>query len=289
MSWRNVVVSTRAKLDLQMNSMVVRAEATTKINISEISVLIIENTSVSLTAALLCELIQNKVKVIFCDGQRNPSSELVAYYGCHDCSSKVKQQIRWDEVQKGEIWRLIVREKITAQKKLLELVNKYDAAKKLEQYINEIEFKDQTNREGHAAKVYFNALFGMDFTRADDNNINAALNYGYSLFLSLVNREITINGYLTQLGVFHDNIYNNFNLGSDLMEPFRPIVDEAVYNMQPKKFEHEEKLKLIELLNNTVEIENSTQYIVNAVKIYSKSIFDALNASDMSLVRFFKK
>ncbi len=71
---------------------------------------------------------------------------------------------------------------------------------------------DSTKREGHAAKVYFNALFGMDFTRADDNPINAALNYGYSMILSAINREITAAGYLTQIGIFHQNTFNPFNL-----------------------------------------------------------------------------
>ncbi len=80
------------------------------------------------------------------------------------------------------------------------------------QYINEIEFGDVTNREGHAAKVYFNALFGMDFTRSAENVTNAALNYGYSLLLSTFNRCVVANGYITQLGLFHDNVFNQFNL-----------------------------------------------------------------------------
>ena len=69
--------------------------------------------------------------------------------------------------------------------------------------------------------------------------INAALNYGYSIVLSVFNREITANGYLTQLGLFHDNMFNQYNLSCDLMEPFRPFVDIAVKDMNPHKFEKE--------------------------------------------------
>ena len=79
---------------------------------------------------------------------------------------------------------------------------KCEEADLLYQYINEIEFGDVTNREGHAAKVYFNALFGMDFTRSAENVTNAALNYGYSLLLSTFNRCVVANGYITQLGAF---------------------------------------------------------------------------------------
>lgn len=111
----------------------------------------------------------------------------------------------------------------------------------MRKYVEEIEYGDATNREGHAAKVYFNALFGMDFTRTEENSINAALNYGYGILLSTFNREIILNGYITQLGLFHNNMFNQFNLGSDLMEPFRPIVDQRVRDMMPQKFETEEK------------------------------------------------
>lgn len=145
-----------------------------------------------------------------------------------------------------------------------------------------------TNREGHAAKVYFNALFGLDFTRTEDNHINAALNYGYSIILSAFTREIVANGYLTQLGIFHDNMFNQFNLASDFMEPFRVLIDREVLLMKPVKFEHEEKMQLVNILNHEVKMDGKIQYVNNAIKIYCKSIFDALNEDDSSLIRFYK-
>lgn len=287
MSWRTVVITKSAKLDYQMGYMVVRMEDVVKIHISEISVLMIETTSVSLTAALLCELTKKKIKVIFCDEKRNPSSELLPYYGSHDTSMKIRNQIQWSDYQKGAIWSEIVAEKIRKQADVLYIWNKPESEKLL-QYISEIEFKDSTNREGHAAKVYFNALFGMDFTRTDENSINAALNYGYSLLLSICNREVVANGYVTQLGIFHDNMFNQFNLGSDLMEPFRPIVDNLVRTLMPLKFESEEKRKVLELLQSEVIISGRKESLINAIKIYCKSIFDALNDNDLSLIKFYR-
>ncbi len=79
MSWRTVVISKRAKLDLQLGFLVVRGEDTVKIHLGEIGLLLIENTAVSLTVSLLAELTKRKVKVIFCDEKRNPSSELIFY------------------------------------------------------------------------------------------------------------------------------------------------------------------------------------------------------------------
>ena len=286
MSWRTVVISSSAKLDYHMGYMVVRKDEEIKIHISEISILIIESTAVSLTAALLSELTKKKIKVIFCDEKRNPSSELVSYYGAHDTSEKIRRQMAWTNDVKSIIWTEIVREKILKQAKHLDEWNLAEA-EMLYNYINEIEIGDASNREGHAAKVYFNALFGKDFTRTEENSINAALNYGYGIILSTFNREIVSNGYITQIGLFHDNMFNQFNLASDLMEPFRVLIDREVIQMQRKEFTHEEKIQLVNVLNNEVMIDGKTQYVNNAIKIYCKSVFDALNENDSALIRFY--
>ena len=286
MSWRIVVVSRRAKLDYQMGYMVVRNEEITKIHLGEISTVLIESTAVSLTACLLSELTKKKIKVIFCDEKRNPSSELVSYYGSHDTSNKVRCQIKWLPETKEAVWTEIVSEKIRKQKELLEYLGK-EESELLGSYIREIQWNDETNREGHAAKVYFNALFGMSFTRTADILENAALNYGYAIILSAFTREITANGYITQLGLFHDNMFNQFNLASDLMEPFRVLVDKKVAAMKLEEFTHQEKMEIVNLLNQDVRIDGKIQYVNNAVKIYCKSVFDALNDNDSSLIRFY--
>ena len=247
--------------------------------------LVIESTAVSVTAALLCELIKKKVKVIFCDEKHNPLSELTPYYGSHDCSLKIKRQIAWNETVKQCVWTQIVAEKIKNQAKVLEIY-KLPQSSMLMGYIDELELNDKSNREGHAAKVYFNALFGKSFSRNDECPINAALNYGYSIVLSVFNREITANGYLTQLGLFHDNMFNQYNLSCDLMEPFRPFVDIAVKDMNPHKFEKEEKISIFNLLNDEFKIDGRTQTFINAVKIYCKSVFDAIEECDTSLISF---
>ena len=111
MSWRTVVIASTAKLDYQMGYLVIRKNDITKIHLSEIEILIIESTAVSLTAALLCELTKKKIKVILCDEKRNPSSELISYYGAHDTSLKIRNQITWSDEVKKHIWTEIVTEK----------------------------------------------------------------------------------------------------------------------------------------------------------------------------------
>ena len=286
MSWRTVVISQNSKLDYQIGYLVVRGRETQKIHLDEIGILIVESTAVSLTAYLLSELVKKKIKVIFCDEKRNPSSELLAYYGSHDTSAKVRKQMEWTNQSKEEVWTAIVTEKIAKQAALLRFFHKIES-EQLTEYIQEMELGDSTNREGHAAKVYFNALFGKNFTRTEENSTNAALNYGYALILSAVAREITANGYITQIGLFHDNMFNQFNLASDLMEPFRPLVDKKVYESEFERFEVEEKHSMLDLLQWEVTISGKREFLLNAIKIYVRSVFDAINEKDISLIRFY--
>lgn len=287
MSFRVVLISSSAKLDLKTNYLVIRTNEVQKIALSEIAVLVVESTATSATTALLAELVKCKIKVIFCDEKRNPISELTPYYGSHDTSLKVRMQMKWTKERKGEVWTIVVKQKIEKQMEVLERLQKPEY-QMLKQYGSEVQFYDETNREGHAAKVYFNAMFGKAFARSEENEINAALNYGYSLLLSAFNREIVAQGYITQIGIFHDNMFNQFNLSCDLMEAFRPIVDECVYHMELKEFGKSEKKELLQLLNKQVVIEGQRQFLLNGIKIYTKSILDVLNRVDGTQIKGYR-
>lgn len=286
MSWRTVIISSRCKLDLKMGYMVVRGDEIHRIYLDEIALLMIENPAVSMTGCLLSELVERKVKVIFCDEKHNPQSELLPYYGCHDTSRKINRQISWEAELTGAVWTAIVARKILNQVGLLRETGHLKEAAMLEAYIEQIDFQDISNREGHAAKVYFNALFGRGFLRSAETPLNAALDYGYSILLSAFNREIAANGYLTQIGLHHGNVFNQFNLSSDLMETFRPLVDREVHSIMPKEMNGEIKRRLFNLLNGKVQIAGSRQTVLNAISIYTKSVFDALDAADIHLIKF---
>lgn len=287
MSWRIVVIENQAKLDYKMGYMVVRGLETKRVLLDEIGILLIENPAVSLTGILIEALTEKKIKVIFCDRKRNPVAELMPHHGCHDSAAKIRTQIVWEQNIKDIIWRDIVSEKIRKQSEFLVEIGKIQQSDMLSEYVKQVELADATNREGHAAKVYFNALFGMDFTRSADIPANAALNYGYSLVLSAINREVSANGYLTQLGIFHNNMFNHYNLSCDFMEPFRILVDRMVYSMQPTKFEQDEKHFMWTLLDQKVMIDGQNQFVMNAIKIYTKSVLDAINDEDSAEIKFY--
>ena len=289
MSWRVVAITQRCKLDYSMNYMVVRGEETKRILLDEISVLVIENNAVSMTGCLLSMLCDKKIKVVLCDSKRNPQIDMVPLYGAHNDSKHIREQILWREESKTAVWTAIIEEKIQNQSLLLAKIGKDNEAEMLRGYIEELSPGDPSNREGHAAKVYFNALFGMRFSRGDKNNIvNSALNYGYSLLLSVFNREIIADGYLTQLGLGHDNQFNHFNLSCDLMEPFRVLVDEHVYQREYESFETEEKHKILDLLNKGIKIKKQEQTVLNAIRIYTRSVLDAIEENTPDRIVFFE-
>ena len=288
MSWRTVVIANRAKLELRLNYLICRGKEEKRIHLSEISTLIVESTAVSLTASLLSELIDRKIKVIFCDVKHNPQAELIPYYGCHDTSSKLQEQIAWEQNVKTSIATAIIYEKIRKQAQHLEY-RQFPENKMLYNYLEGVQYGDASNREGHAAKVYFNTLFGMPFSRQEDMNINSGLNYGYAILLSSFNREIVNNGYATQLGIYHRGCDNQFNLACDLMEPYRILIDSIVFENMDKSFDSELKRLLLDVLNQKIWINGQEHFVNNGIRIYCRSIFDALNQKNSKKIKFYEK
>lgn len=285
MGWRTVVVNKNCKLSYKNDYLIVRSEELQMIHLSEINSIIVENGMVSITSYLINELAQKKIKLVFCDEKHNPSCEIMPYYGAFNVSKKIATQAEWNKRRKKIAWQQIVKYKIHNQATLLKNLE-IDGYQKLLEFEKQVEEDDKTNREGHAAKVYFNLLFGMDFVRDADDNTNASLNYGYSILLSMLNREIVNKGYITPLGINHKSEYNQFNLSCDLMEVFRPLIDEIVYNNREFAFEKTYKHKLIDVYNRLVTIKGKEYYLTSAVPIFIKSVFDFLEEKESKIINY---
>ena len=274
MSFRTVVITRQSKITYKNRFLVVKQENDEKyIHLSEIDTIIVDSISVSISAYLLKELADNKINIIFCDEKHNPFGEVVPYYSKHNTSKMIKEQIKWKASDKDKIWAEIVKNKIMNQALLLKKT-KSSKYKLILSYIDEVVDGDKTNREGHAAKVYFNALFGNGFVRNSDDTINAALNYGYAILLSTINKEIINNGYLTQLGIHHKNEFNEFNLTCDLMEPFRVVIDNFVYYNQERKLDTEYKLDIVNILNGTFKYQGKNHTLKDIIKMFVKNTLD---------------
>ena len=286
MGWRTVVVNTHSKLTYKNNHLIFKdASRTELIHLSEVDILLLETTDIVLSTMLIKRLVDENILVIFCDDKRLPTAYLMPYYGRHDSSLQLSRQITWGEEAKAQIWTTIIAQKILNQAFYLGSCGFLEKSQSVIELYNGLDLFDPSNREGHAARIYFNTLFGNDFSREQDNDVNAALDYGYTLILSMFAREIVLSGCMTQFGLKHANQFNQFNLASDIMEPFRPIIDRIVYETRNSSLV-KIKRELFTIFSDTFYYNGKDMYLSNIVSDYTKKVIQALNQPEKGVPEF---
>lgn len=275
--WKSIVINCNAGLRKSNdNLLIIMGESSQIIPINHINTLIIESEQVTITSALMLHLIENNIKVIFCDKKHNPCFETIPYHSNTYTPTRLIEQIEWDNELKEDTWCNILRTKIRNQALLLSQLG-------FSEYIQLLEFADQLNMENsveleaRAAKIYFHHLFGHNFNRRTSSNINEALNYGYSIILSNINRIIIAYGYNTCLGLNHHNMKNHFNFSCDIIEPFRPFIDKIVFENIGSVFDKNYKRKLISVTSEEVIYNDSLIKIENALELFVLAILKIMN------------
>ena len=213
--------------------------------------------------------------MIFTDNKNEPVTETVNYYPNNRSLGICLQQYEWNDHVKEILWTKIVRSKIINQIKVLK--NYQIDCQDLKIELDKLEINDMTNREAVVARKYFEKLFGNKYSRKDFTPMNAALNYGYSILLSAVNKEIVSAGYVTYLGIHHQSQENMFNFGSDLMEPFRPVVDYWLADKNFLEFTPDIKYGLVDLLNLEIKYNKKQMLLKNAITKYVRDVIEYLN------------
>ena len=179
---------------------------------------------------LINALADNNVALIFCDEKSMPNA-MLQNLDTHSLQCEIlNKQIAIGEVLRKNLWKQTIEAKIKNQSKLLMKLGKDGNV--LKPYYSNVKSGDADNREGAAARIYWMRLFGYDFVR--DRNlpgINSLLNYGYTILRAATTRALMGAGLLPAIGIFHHNRSNAFPLADDIMEPYRPYVDEIVYGM----------------------------------------------------------
>ena len=268
MGWRSVIVTQHAKLSYTSHLMVVQTnDGINQIPIEDIELLLVSTTQAVITSALLSELAKREAKVIFVDNTLQPVCETVSYYPNNRSYELIENEFHWAKHRKEILWTKVVAAKIINQLQVLDIYG-HDISP-ISDELNQLELNDETNREAVVARKYFPLLFENEkFSRRSMTAVNAALNYGYSILLSTINRAIVTKGYLTQLGIHHQNTENQFNLGSDLMEPFRPVIDYWVANQNFTELTPDVKFGLVDSLNLEITFNDKKMLVRNAINLY---------------------
>ncbi len=231
---RALFFSTPFCLSLKNNQMIINTkempEMQKSVPIEDIGFVILEHQQTNITLPLLNALSDNNVAVIFCGNDFMPNAMLMNLDSNKTQGESYRAQVEASEPLKKGLWKQVVEAKIRNQAALLNKLGK--DGDKLKPYYMNVKSGDADNREGIAAKIYWNELFGAEFIRSREGlEPNNMLNYGYTLLRAAVARSLMGSGLFPAFGIFHRNRYNAFPLADDIMEPYRPYVDEIVFDL----------------------------------------------------------
>ena len=254
MTWRSVVIANPARLKLKHQALHVEQDSgSVTVPLEDIAVLVLDHSQITLTAQLLSACAGQQIAVITVDSSHTPNGVLLSYLPHSRALKVMRAQLALGLPARKRLWQSITQRKILNQAYLLTKQGHADASKHLQAMAAAVRSGDPDNFEAHAAQVYFCALFGEKFIRAQNRFYNAALNYGYSILRSALARSLVSYGFLPAFGLHHRSEQNAFNLADDLIEAYRPVVDAHVlahYPYEPEReLEPTDKSTLVSLLH----------------------------------------
>lgn len=282
MAWRIVAINNPAQLSTKDNRLVVRQDEEVGLPLEDIDALVIDSYGVTMTTHLMTALSSSKITTIICDDKHLPATVCLPYQQ-HSRQARISQlHVTMSEPLKKQLWRAVVRQKITNQACVLEACGAegYD---QLHRYASSVKSGDVDNREALAARLYFSILLD-DITRRKPIWHNAALDYGYALVRSHIARHIAARGLVSSYGIFHHNQLNSFNLADDLIEPYRPYVDMFVLTTlsvrrvgdADARLTQDDRKALLDILNKNVIINNKKYPLRHAVDMTVESFVGCL-------------
>ncbi|WP_150888384.1 type II CRISPR-associated endonuclease Cas1 [Staphylococcus auricularis] len=288
MGWRIIHVTDVNHIALNLNSLkITKGDLEVKVPLGDIFALIIEDLTVTVSTRLLVELSDYNILVILCNQKHLPECVIQPIAGHFNQYKQIKEQIDWNDDFKKILWQQIIKQKIMNQIGCLKFIQiDIKRIEKMKELQSLVQVGDTQNIEGQAAKYYFNSLF-KSFNRDDDELLeNAVLNYGYTILNAAVARTIVAKGLLPAIGIHHIGSRNHFNLASDTVEPFRPLVDLFLVKHPPVDFLTKDyRVKLINLMHARILIDNKMETVIRAIEITIQSIIDYFKTGDIEKIK----
>lgn len=242
--------------------------------IEDLGCVVLENQMISITLPLLNELVKNNVAVILCDNKQMPTAMFQSLDANSTQAESLKYQLGVSEPMKKQVWKQVIEAKIKNQASILEKACQKGSL--LKPFYMNVKSGDSDNREGLAAKTYWNNLFGNNFKREREGcPPNSLLNYGYSILRAATARALLGSGLLPNLGIFHKSRYNAFPLADDMMEPYRPYVDDIVFQLSKngvQELNKDSKTAILRVLSCDVKIGQVTRPLQIALTITTASL-----------------
>lgn len=236
MAWRSVMITQPSRLSLKNKMLrVEQDDGDVTVPLEDMAALVIEHAQIALTSQLLSACAECQIAVITVDETHHPNGVLLPHLPHSRAGKVLRSQLAMSQPQRKRLWQAIIKQKIANQAGVLRQYGHAKKAKRLDALSDEVRSGDSGNAEAHASQLYFPTLLGRGFTRKQERFHNAALNYGYAVVRAAIARHLVAYGFLTAIGIHHRNEQNSFNLADDLIEPFRPLLDDYVFTHFPEE------------------------------------------------------
>lgn len=277
-------------LSLKNQQMIIKAKedsgSCSSVPVEDIGFVILENPEISISLPLLNALADNNAAVILCSDKHMPNAMFMNLDSNSTQGESFRAQLSATEPMKKNIWKQIIEAKIRNQAALLRKLDKDGDS--LKPCYQNVKSGDSDNREGVAAKLYWNELFDEKFMRVRTGpSPNEMLNYGYTVLRAAVARSLTGSGLLPSIGIFHRNRYNAFPLADDVMEPYRPFVDEIVFHLYANgesSLNKYSKSEILKLLYADTFFENATRPLDIGLSITTASLAKCYNGLQKRII-----
>ena len=273
---KSILVENKTAITAKNLQLVIKSEIReSTIPIEDIGFLVLDHQEIYISLPAMNLLVENNTSVIICSKNHMPNGMFLNLNSHHIQQEVFRNQIEASIPLKKQLWQQTIVEKITNQGLLLQKIT--SKSNSLDFLASKVLSGDTTNMEGVAAQQYWKSFFEHDFKRERFGDYpNNFLNYGYAILRASTARALSGSGLLNTLGIHHKSKYNAFALADDIMEPFRPLVDEKVFEIMQHYDEQELntiiKSELLQVLTRTVYFEDEKSPLMVALQKTASSL-----------------
>jgi len=273
---KSILLENKASLTCKNLQLIIKTEVKeTSIPIEDIGFIVLDHPEIYISLPTMNLLIENNASFILCNSNHLPNGMFLNLNSHHIQQEIFRKQIEASVPLKKQLWQHTVVEKIKNQGILLEKIT--NTKNHFEFLASKVQSGDTSNMEGVAASQYWKTFFEVDFKRERYGDYpNNFLNYGYAILRAATARALSGSGLLNTLGIHHKSKYNAFALADDIMEPFRPIVDEKVVELMQNYDEQELntqlKAELLQILTRTVYFKDEKSPLMVALQKTASSL-----------------
>ena len=273
---KSILIENKSSITTKNLQLVIQSEIReSAIPIEDIGFLVLDHQEIYISLPAINLLVENNTALMICSKNHLPNGMFLNLNSHHIQQEIFKNQIEASVPLKKQLWQQTIVEKITNQGILLEKIT--GNKNSFEFLASKVLSGDSSNMEGVAAGQYWKSFFEIKFKRERFGDYpNNFLNYGYAILRAATARALSGSGLLNTLGIHHKSKYNAFALADDIMEPFRPIVDEAVFEIM-KNYEEQElntkiKADLLQILTRTVYFKDEKSPLMVALQKTASSL-----------------